>query len=73
MTDNQNQIDESTVPLKTLPKALQPYYSLEQIKSNEITLEEKTNLVKVYGKQSKEWIIPRTPSSRDFALDMILF
>ena len=73
MTDNQNHIDESTVPFKTLPKILQPYYNIDQIKSNELSIEEKTNLVKIYGKQTKEWIVPRTASTRDFALDMILF
>ena len=35
-------------------------------------LDEKLNLVKIYGKNSKEWTIPRSARAREFALDMIL-
>jgi len=29
------------------------------IRSNELTLDEKLNMVKTYGKNTKEWIVPR--------------
>ena len=42
------------------------------IRSKDVPLDEKLNLVKIYGKNSKEWTIPRSVRAREFALDMIL-
>ena len=42
------------------------------IRSKEVPVEEKLNLLKIYGKNSKEWSIPRQARAREFALDMIL-
>jgi len=39
--DNPNEVS-----LKSLPKALHPYYSIDCIRSPEVTIEEKTSLVK---------------------------
>lgn len=63
---------EDSVPLKQLPKNLQMLYSIETIRSKEVPLDEKVNLVKVYGKNSKEWAMPRSARAREFAIDMIL-
>jgi hypothetical protein len=46
---------------------------LELIRSKDVPLEEKQNLVKIYGKNSKEWSIPRSERARQFAMDMILY
>jgi hypothetical protein len=43
------------------------------IKDPEITIEEKINLVKAFGKNSKDWIPPKSARSREFALDMSIF
>ena len=64
--------DEASVPLKSLPKSLQPYYSMEKIRDPNIPVEDKVSLVKIYGKNSKEWVIPRSSNAREFAIDMIL-
>lgn len=62
----------ATVSQKSLPKALQPYYSIEMIQQADISVDEKVSLVKQYGKNAKEWVLPRTAKAREFALDMIL-
>lgn len=43
---------ENEIPYRALPKALQPYFSMDIIKDPEIPMEEKLNLVKAYGKNS---------------------
>ena len=48
------------------------YYSLDLIRSKEVPVEDKLSLVKMYGKNSKEWMQPRSARAREFALDMIL-
>lgn len=63
----------ATVSQKSLPKVLQPYYSIDLIQQADIPVEEKVNLVKQYGKNAKEWVLPRTAKAREFALDMILY
>ena len=42
------------------------------IRSKEVPVEDKLSLVKIYGKNSKDWVIPRSARAREFALDMIL-
>jgi len=64
--------DENSLPIKSLPKVLHPYYSLDIIRSPDIPVEDKVSLVKIYGKNSKEWMIPRSARAREFAIDMIL-
>jgi hypothetical protein len=64
--------DDNSVPLKTLPKILHPYYSLDIIRNPDIPADDKVSLVKIYGKNSKEWMIPRSARAREFAIDMIL-
>jgi serine/threonine-protein phosphatase PP1 catalytic subunit len=64
--------DESSVPMKSLPKSLHPYYAMEKIRDPNIPVEDKVSLVKIYGKNSKEWVIPRSSNAREFAIDMIL-
>lgn len=55
--DTPNQVQQfEPISQKSLPKALQPYYELDCIKNPEISLEDKTNFLKVYGKNSKEWV-----------------
>ena len=54
-------IEANAVPLKSLPKSLQPYYNdFEMIRSPDITTEDKLSLVKIYGKNTKEWTLPRS-------------
>ena len=60
------------MPLKQLPKGLQFLYSIDLIRSKDVPLDEKLNLVKIYGKNSKEWTIPRSARAREFAIDMCL-
>ena len=64
--------DDNSVPLKNLPKVLHPYYAMEKIRDPNIPVEDKVSLVKIYGKNSKEWVIPRSTNAREFAIDMIL-
>ena len=64
---------KNEIPFRALPKALFPYYSMDLIKDPEISIEEKLNLVKAYGKNSKDWIPPKSVRSREFALDMSIF
>ena len=67
-------IETNAVPIKGLPKSLQSYYNdFEMIRNPDITTEDKQNLVKIYGKNSKEWTQPRSQIAREFALDMILY
>lgn len=46
---------------------------MDAIKSAEIPAEDKLNFMKIYGKNSKDWNIPRSAKAKQFALDMILF
>lgn len=64
---------QNEIPYRALPKALFPYYSLDLIKDPEISIEEKLNLVKAYGKNSKDWLPPKSARSREFVLDMSIF
>ena len=70
--DRKTVTTEDSVPLKQLPKSLQFLYSIDLIRSKDVPLDEKLNLVKVYGKNSKEWTIPRSARAREFALEMVL-
>lgn len=63
---------EDSVPLKSLPKGLQFLYSIDIVRSKDVPLDEKLNLAKIYGKNSKEWAIPRSARAREFAIDMVL-
>ena len=47
------------IPVKNLPKNLQPYASIDLIRSNSISNEEKANLVKMYNKNNKDWTAPK--------------
>ena len=60
------------IPMKSLPKALQPYYALKIIKDSRVEESEKLSLVKIYGLEAKDWVTPKTPNAKEFALDMIL-
>ena len=69
---DEDMYDENSVPIKSLPKSLHPYYSMDKIRDPTISVEDKVSLVKIYGKSSKEWVIPRSINAREFAIDMIL-
>ena len=70
----EGKIEENAVPIKSLPKSLQPYYNdFEVIRNPDIPNEEKLNMVKTYGKNSKEWVQPRSLRESEFALDMIIY
>ena len=43
------------------------------IRNPDISNDEKLNLVKVYGKNSKEWTQPRSERESQFALDNIIY
>ena len=45
----------NVVAMKSLPKVLHPYYSMDSIKNADIPVNDKLNLVKQYGKGSKDW------------------
>ena len=63
--DTPNKIKQfEPISQKSLPKALQPYYELDCIKNPDITLEDKQNFTKIYGKNSKEWVQPRSAKAR---------
>ena len=59
--------------MKSLPKVLHPYYSIQTIQNADIPIDDKMALVKQYGKGAKDWVVPRTERSRTFALEMILY
>lgn len=61
------------MPLNKLPKALQLYYSVDLIRSPELSNDEKLSLVKQFGKGVKEWNPPKTDRVKAFAVDMILY
>jgi len=42
------------------------------IRSKDVPVDDKLSLVKIYGKNSKDWVIPRSARAREFALDIIL-
>jgi hypothetical protein len=46
---------------------------MDAVRNAEIPVDDKVNFVKIYGKNSKDWVIPRSARAREFALDMILF
>jgi hypothetical protein len=45
---------------------------MDKIRDPSISTEDKVSLVKIYGKNSKDWVIPRSANAREFAIDMIL-
>ncbi len=63
---------DDEIPMKSLPKILQPYHALQIIKDSKVAESEKIALVKQYGLESKEWSTPKTKIAKDFALDMVL-
>ena len=65
--------DKKEVPLKSLPKQLQLYYSIPLIRSADLSNEDKLNLLKLHGKGAKDWTPPKSARVREFALDMVLF
>jgi hypothetical protein len=63
---------EERLQIKDLPKVLQPYADLEIIQNPNIPVDDKLNMLKVYGKNSKEWLLPRSTRAREFAIQMII-
>lgn len=52
---------------------MQPYYHLDMIKSGNLDTNQKLNYLKLYGKATKDWPVPKTAVEKQFALDMIIY